>query len=347
MSVDVLFISLGSTVGLRAADQELVGSLERAGASVRLVSAKAPRELPTFGLTDLSWSLAARKAASQALSEGDATALIYSTTTASLLWPRAGAIRFDAPAAANRPGRHGVWQRPVERSRLRAAPLLLPQSEGALAEVPESAQLRERALVVPVPVEPYRSGAERGAPEHAGRKPGAREIDAITYGANPAKKGLDRVLDAWAQVRAPGEELLVAGVGEQELRAAGYRVPADGVQVVGRLAPHEYRSLLARSKVFVCAPRREDYGIAQLEALIDGCLLVSTPAPGPYEALAIARRLDPRLVGEDLAGALRIALDDPIPGYALGAEQALAPYRRAAVDGIVAERLLPALLGPR
>ena len=60
--------------------------------------------------------------------------MIYSTTTASLLWPLPGAIRFDAAAVANRPGRHGLWQRPLERRRLRQAPLLLPSSAGALAE---------------------------------------------------------------------------------------------------------------------------------------------------------------------------------------------------------------------
>ena len=65
----------------------------------------------------------------------------------------------------------------------------------------------------------------------------------------------------------------------------------------------EYRALLRRARVFVCAPRREDYGIAQLEALADGCMLVTTSAPGPYAALPIARALDERLVGDDLASA--------------------------------------------
>src|ERR687884_204489 len=50
--------------------------------------------------------------------------------------PRRGAIRFDAPAAGNRPGRHGAWQRPVERRRFAHAPLLVPWSDGALAEAP-------------------------------------------------------------------------------------------------------------------------------------------------------------------------------------------------------------------
>ena len=50
---------------------------------------------------------------------------------------------------------------------------------------------------------------------------------------------------------------------------------------------------------------RDSYGIAQLEALADGCQLVTTRAPGPYAALPIARQLDPRLVGDDLVGGLR------------------------------------------
>jgi glycosyltransferase involved in cell wall biosynthesis len=118
-----------------------------------------------------------------------------------------------------------------------------------------------------------------------------------------------------------------------------------GVRVLGALPPADYRALLRRARVFVCAPRREDYGLAQLEALADGCQLVTTPAPGPYAALPLARALDPRLVGEDLALALGTALDDPLAGYAAGARDALAPFSRGALDRLVAERLLPRLLG--
>jgi len=99
--------------------------------------------------------------------------------------------------------------------------------------------------------------------------------------------------------------------------------------------------------VFVCAPRREDYGIAQLEALADGCMLVTTPAPGPYAALTIARELDARLVGDDLAGALRCALEDPLPGYAQRALAALAPYAPQTIERLVGEQLVPRLLGER
>jgi hypothetical protein len=115
------------------------------------------------------------------------------------------------------------------------------------------------------------------------------------------------------------------------------------VRFAGLLEPGEFRDLLRRARVYVTAPRREDYGIAQLEALADGAMLVTTEAPGPYAALPIARDLDPRLVGDDLAGALRSALDHPAPGYAERAKSALVPYRRGSVDALVARELVPRL----
>ena len=321
---DVLIVSLGSTAGLRASDAELRGALERAGATVAVAQAHSPREVRTFALTDLGWALAARRAAHAGIAEHAPRALVYSTVTAALLAPRPGAIRYDAPAAANRPGRHGVWQRPLERRRLARAPLLVPVDPGTLAETPPP---HAPAVVVPIPVEPSGDGG------------GERDLAAVTYAANPHKKGLDRVLAAWAQARRDGEELVVAGTDAT--------VDAPGVRVTGRLAPEEYRALLRRARVYVTAPRREDYGIAQLEALADGCALVTTPAPGPYAALALARALDPRLVPSapsGVAAALRAALDDPAPDYAGRATTAIAPFRRAAVDAVVRDELLPRLL---
>ncbi len=318
----VLIVSLGATSGLRAADEQLAGALRRAGAEVRVAVARPPREVRTFALTDLCWALAARAAARAALAREPASVVVYSSVTAALCWARPGAIRFDAPAAGNRPGRHGVWQRPLERRRLREAPVLLPWSAGALQEAGLPADAPD-AVVVPVAVE--RSGPP--AP--------VRDIAAISYVANPHKKGTDRVLEAWRRVRRPDEELVLAG--------ADLAVEQDGVRVVGRLAPEEYRALLRRARAFVCAPRREDHGIAQLEALADGCRLVTTPAPGPYAALELARTLDPRLVAEDLGEALRLALDEAPGDYAERAATLLAPFAPAAVDARVADELVPRL----
>ncbi|HXD55230.1 MAG TPA: glycosyltransferase [Solirubrobacteraceae bacterium] len=337
-AADVLIVSLGSTAGLRAADEDLAASLRRAGASVRVAAAVPPGAVRTLPLTDLLWARAARAAALDAIREEAPGAVIYSTTTAALLWPLRGAIRFDAPAAGNRPGRHGLWQRPLERRRLREAPLLLPLSAGGLQETGLGATEREHALIVPLPVEP------------SGEAPVVRDVAAITYAGNPVKKGLASVLAAWRRARpaaGEGAELIVAGASAAELRAAGIDLDAhEGVRDVGRLAREEYRALVRRARVFVTAPSREDYGQAQLEALADGCLLATTPALGPYAALPIARRLAPELVAEDLGAALRSALSHPDPlGYAARAREELAPLRTAAVDELVAGELLPRLTG--
>jgi glycosyltransferase involved in cell wall biosynthesis len=319
---DVLLVSLGSTAGLRAADDALAASIERAGASVVLARAAAPRQLRTLALTDLAWARAARVAATGALRTEPFGVVIYSTITAALFAPVAGAIRFDALAAANRPGRHGLWQRPLERRRIAGAQVLVPWSAASLAGAPAHAA---PTVVVAVAVEP--SGP---ALPSAGR-----DIAAITYGANPQKKGLDRVLEAWTRARRDDEELVVAGVADI--------APAEGVRCVGLLAPEDYRALLRRSRVYLTAPRREDYGIAQLEALADGCALITTAAPGPYAALEIARRLDARLVGDDLAGAIRLALDQPREDYSAAAALEIEPFLPASVDRVVADELLPAL----
>ena len=323
-AADVLIVSLGSTGGLRAADAELADALGRAGANVAVAAAHPPREVRTLALTDLLWARAARAAAVEGVAIHRPRALLYCTLTAALLWPRPGAIRFDAPAAANRPGRHGLWQRPLERRRLRAAPLLVPQDEAGLAEAPRP---HADAVVVPVAVT---ASPDAGAP---------RDLAALTYAANPHKKGLDRVLAAWASARRDGEELVVAGT--------DLHLDVPGVRSVGCLEPDAYRALLRRARVFVSAARREDYGIAQLEALADGCVLVTTASPGPYAALPLARALDPRLVVErddELAAALRSALDEPAADYAQRAAQALTRFSRETIDAIVRDELLPRLL---
>ncbi|HEX4482269.1 MAG TPA: hypothetical protein VH081_00655, partial [Solirubrobacteraceae bacterium] len=271
-AADVLLVSLGSTAGLRRADDELQDSLRRAGAHVAVARPFPPEPLPTLMLTDLVWAQAARRAAAEIIEQqrgSPARAVIYSTTTAALLWKRPGAIRFDATAAANRRGRHGLWQRPLERRRLRQAPLLLPWSDGALHEAGDLGGA-ERALVLPVPVVP------------SGPSSPVRDIAAVTYAANPSKKGLDRVLAAWRRVReqraaqggasgadaqaddAP-DELVIGGASAEQLARAKLLEPGEpGVRVVGALRPDDFRALLRRTRVFVCAPRREDYGIAQL-----------------------------------------------------------------------------------
>lgn len=318
---DVLIVSAANTTGWRVAAEELAGSITRAGARAEIVTADPAPRVRTFMLTDLVQARAARRAAQRGLAAYEPRAIVYCSITAALLWPQPGAISLDSIAAENRPGRHGIWQRLVERHRLEQTPLVLAWSEHALDSLtcacPET-------VVVPVAIEP---------PDTA---PAGRDVAAVTYAGDPVKRRLPRVLDAWERARRDDETLVVAGVEDLE--------PRQGVHSVGKVTPVQFRELLARARVFVAAPRREEYGVAALEALAAGCRLVTTPSPGPYPARDLARRLDGRLVDEDLVKATRTALDDPQPGYAERAAEMLQPFSRSAVDKTVAERVLPRLL---
>jgi glycosyltransferase involved in cell wall biosynthesis len=308
---DVLIVSTGSTGGWRTSDPELAASMQRAGASAVVATAASQRDVRTYALTDLAWARAARAAACRGIADHAPRAIVYSSTTAALLWPRPGAIRFDTLARESRPGRHGIWQRPLERRRLAQAPVLVPMTPD------------QPGVCVRIPIEPSGATAER-------------DIAAVAYAADPVKRRLDLLLAAWDAARGEGEELVVTGIDGTD---------RDGVRFAGRMEAEDFRALLRRARAFVAAPSREDYGIAPLQALADGCVVVTTPATGPYPALGIVRAIDERLVTEDLTTGIRTALDDAPADFAARAADALAPFRRDAVDRAVADELLPRLLG--
>ncbi len=323
---DVIVVSIGATAGWHGADRGLAAALEAVGASVAIAQAGPVPDVRTFMITDLVQAVAARRAAQRALHEivgsGPGPAIIYCSITAALLWPRPGAIWLDALARENRPGRHGLWQRQVETRRLMAASVIMAMAPAALDSLP--AARRPPASVVPVAVDP------------SGPATGIRDIDVVAYAGDPVKRRLQFILEAWERVRREGETLVVAGL---------ERSPAPpGVRFIGRVEPKAFRALLRRARVYAAAPLREDFGITPLQALADGCRLVTTPAPGTYPALALARQLDSRLVSADLAGALRAALDSPDPGYAQRAATLMVPYGAAAVRTRLVQDVLPRLL---
>jgi glycosyltransferase involved in cell wall biosynthesis len=345
-SIDVLIVSLGGTIGLRNADDQLAASLRAAGQQVELVRVAPQREVRTLMLTDLVQALAARRAAKHALRRVEPQAIIYSTTTSAMFWPRPGAIRFDALAQDTRPGRHGLWQRRLEARRLRQARLLIPWSEASLSGAPAAALARPR-VTIPISITSRDGHAAAPAPtllddlEAAGQ-----HAVAVTYAADPRKKGLDRLLAAWALVRAPGELLLVTG---RDALPEGYG-PADAVHCTGKLTPEAFRALVRAVGVLAMAPRREDYGLVQLEALAEGARVATTAAPGPYAALALVQQLWPEQVVPDaddprrLGLALRHAIDARLSADdLLRATAATEPWRAAAVGEKVERELVPAL----
>lgn len=346
--LDVLIVSLGTTFGLRASDDQLADLLTEAGQRVELVRARPVREVRTLALTDLVQARACAQAARDALRRFAPAQIIYASMTAALCWPRPGAIRFDALAQRTRPGHHGCWQRPVERQRLRQAPLLLPYAEASLDGAPS--QAAARAHVVPVAIESATHDRVVHEAVDALLTPIGRtggRVVAVTYAADAAKKGLDRILSAWRQTRAPHEVLLIAGSRDGG-QLADHR--GDGIIEVGRLPREVFRALVRAVGLYVTAPRREDYGLVQLEALAEGARVVTTAAPGPYAALPLVRELWPEQVvehGDDIAAlgrSIRFAIDArPDPIEQLRATRAVAPWSRAAVLARVERELVPAL----
>jgi glycosyltransferase involved in cell wall biosynthesis len=345
---DVLIVSLGTTRGLRVADAGFAELLRDAGASVSLAGTQiglANRLRRGYPLNDVVEALAARRAIASALARERPRALVCSTTTTALLMGDVTvpyAIRFDAPAALNRPGLRNAPLHRLERRRMAGARVLLPTSGTARDALPAGAA---RAVVVPIPVLP--SAPEPGDPR--------RGRVAVAYVPDPKAKGLDLLCAAWDRAALPDAELHVYGIepalAQAFLARRGIAEPA-GVRWQGMAASARFRRALRSARVYTSAARWEDYGQAQLEALADGALLVTAPSAGPFEALALARRLAPDLVADDgspaaLATCLTraFALDDTqLADRRAAATAALTAYTPARATELLAREVLPALL---
>jgi glycosyltransferase involved in cell wall biosynthesis len=343
---DVLLLSLGTTLGWRAADRVFVEQLRLAGASVVAATVRigaSGRLRRAYPVTDLVEAVAARRALRPALRREQPRSLVISSTTAAMLADVEGlayAVRLDAPARLNRPGARNAGLHGLERRALSRARLVLPWSRAALHALPDGAA---RAIVVPPPVS---SSGEPGA---------ERERLAVAYTPDVKAKGLDLVCAAWARAGVDDARLLVFGV-ERERALAHLRrtgvPPPTGVEFPGKTPPDEFRAALRRARAYVGGARWEDFGMAPLEALADGALLVTVPSGGPFEALAMARELAPELVSDEvepasLARAIRAAFDLPeerVECYREEAARLVEPYQPEAVQRAVKEEVLPALL---
>jgi glycosyltransferase involved in cell wall biosynthesis len=345
---DIALVSLGTTPGLRNADQAFAAMAEAAGLSCEVVDVGVGRSgslRRQSTMTDIVEARAARNAASGV----KAKVIVYSTITAALMQKPKGtyAIRFDSLAADNRQGVSGVWSRRRESKVIAGASLLLPWGASALKAIPDEAT-RVPAIPLHVPVaggpDAERSASIAGTVE--------RDIDALAYAGYPEKRGLDVLIKAWqTSGLATQRRLRITGIERERalewLKKKGVEEPV-GIEWSGLLEPGQFRYTLTRTRVFVNASRREDHGLSQLEALAAGAALVTVASEGPYEALPIATQLDRSLVSptvtpQSLAFALKAGFKVNLDDYATRAQELLRPYRRDAIQQVFEQQVLPAL----
>ncbi len=344
---DLLLVSLGTTRGLRLADAQLVDMLRDAGASVEAVSTRigltnALRR--AYPVNDVVEAVAARRALAAGMRRHHPRALVVSTTTAAFLIGDPGvpfAVWLDSPARLNRPGSLNTPIHWLERRQLARATVLMPHSPGTVAALPARAA---PSVMIPPPL--------AAAPQ-----PNSfRERFAVGYTPDPKAKGLALLCAAWEQANLAGVRLLIAGIAPERAHAflarRGMTLPA-GAELVGMLPQPEFRELLSRALVFASAAQWEDFGIAPLEALDRGAVLVGAPAGGPFPALALARKLAPEFVAQErsaasLARALQAAVaagPDRLTNYRAAARVELEPYRPEASVARLRADVLPLLLG--
>jgi glycosyltransferase involved in cell wall biosynthesis len=345
---DLLQISLGTTHGLRVSDAWFARLSEQAGVSVETVAVRiglTDRLRRAYPVNDLVEAAAARRATNGALRRLRPRAVVFSTTTAALLAPDPGcpyAVRLDAPAVMNRPGARNAVLHALERRSLAAATLVLPTSSVANRALPAGSA---PAIVVPVPV------IVPDLPTDSRRGPLA-----AAYTPDPKAKGLDILCRAWALAdKPPDARLDVFGIeperARRHLRRTGVPEPPE-IRWQGLTPPEQFHSAIAGCRMFITSARWEDFGMAQLEALALGAVLVCAATDGPFEAGEIARQLNPTLVAADhsplalAAGISRAFMlgEGELDEYRTSASARLAPYRPDAVAGTIAERVLPALL---
>jgi glycosyltransferase involved in cell wall biosynthesis len=352
--VDILYVASGTTPGHRRSDEIMLAALARCGVSTGAVTASFTppgrindRIYGSTLATDVYESAGLAWATHQARARYAPRAIMYATTHALLYQPPATlripfAVRFDFLTQLSRLGRRFALEHLLERRRFRAARVLLPT---ALETDPAIGRLLPPGVpTVPLPL-PI---------EHLGASD-EREPTAVTYTGSPGKKGLEVIVGAWQRAATADRRLIITGItreaGLRYLAEHGLEEPADA-EWPGLVSHAEFRKLTQSAEIYLSASTYEAYGIAQLEALSDGALLVTTPSPGPFAALPVARRLAPGLVSaapsaEALADALTCALqmpDDQRREYRRQAAALVRGHSEEVLEERLRTQVLPALL---
>ncbi len=155
----------------------------------------------------------------------------------------------------------------------------------------EAAEIRALGFRQPIAVVP--NGIHDDAPTGSTRQV-RRDKVVISIGRVHAKKGLDRLIQSWAEVtsRFPDWKLVIAGPSEKghadELRTLVKQLGLKTVEVKGPVYGEEKRKLYANSYLFVLATLNENFGMTVAESLMAGTPVICTKG-APWRGLETHR----------------------------------------------------------
>jgi glycosyltransferase involved in cell wall biosynthesis len=111
------------------------------------------------------------------------------------------------------------------------------------------------------------------------------------------KKGLFNLVDAWANVRPSGWKMMIAGPDENghaadvmaRARAAGVE---NDFELIGSVFGKEKEALYAKADLFVLPTYSENFGVVVIEALAQGCPVITTKGAPWNELLGRSEPMD-------------------------------------------------------
>jgi glycosyltransferase involved in cell wall biosynthesis len=194
----------------------------------------------------------------------------------------------------------------LSRLIMRSAGILMTNSEYSREEIRRNTGIpAHQVRVVYHGIEEFNSAGGPLAPSFDPERPIALTVGIVDR-TNLARKGLRAFVQAAAHV--PEVTFVLAGKIVDDAGDELLRIATPNVQLTGWLEDHDLESLLSHARVYVQASKHEGFGVSVAEAMLAGCVPVTTRAG----AL-------PEVVGDT-----GVLLDDDSPrSVALGVREAL------------------------
>lgn len=133
----------------------------------------------------------------------------------------------------------------------------------------------------------------------------------VIIGSAAPNKNVQRAVEAFSQVEAAGERLVIVGGVDAAVFGRTPVSQRQGVLLPGRLPDAEIAALLRQARALVFPSLYEGFGIPPLEAMSCACPVLASDIPAVREVCGQAALLFDPLDPTSIAAAMRRAVTDP------------------------------------